>query len=168
MDPIREGIIQIADNVSAGLQNAFQSFGFLPDGRELVEISETDDGLNVVFSDRSDEGWPGFSVNIPAEAAFSQAMIGFLARRASWTLRQGPKAVVDHLSSHNDGFPAPGRRSHRGWTFLLENGVEIGIGDAMDGIVFLAVRQTREPDSIQDAIRARNQRYKERWGDIWK
>jgi len=168
MDPIREGIIQIADNVSAGLQNAFQTFGFLPDGRELVAVSETDAGLKATFPDRSDEGWPEFAVNIPAEAVFSHAWIGFLARRAAWTVRQAPKAVVDHLSANNEGFPAPGRRSYRGWTFLLEEGVEIGIGGARDGIIFLAVKQTREPDSIEGAVRARNSRYKERWGDIWK
>ncbi|MBT8396073.1 MAG: hypothetical protein HKO65_07575 [Gemmatimonadetes bacterium] len=168
MDPIREGIIQIADNVSAGLQNACQTFGFLPDGRELVDMSETDHGLKVAFSDRSEEGWPGFTVNLPAEALFSHAWIGFLARRAAWTVRQAPKAVVDHLSAYNEGFPAPGRRSYRGWTFLLDDGVEIGVGGARDGIVFLAVKQTREPESIGDAIKARNSRYKERWGDLWK
>ena len=168
MDPIREGIIQIADKASFGLQTAFQTFGFLPDGRELVDTSESGAGLKATFPDRSDEGWPGFSVNIPSEAVFSHAMIGFLARRAHWTLRLSPGAVIDHLSTHNDGFPAPGRRSHRGWTFLLKNRVEIGVGGARDGIMFLAVGQTRLPDSIEDAVKARNRRYKERWGDIWK
>ena len=168
MDPIREGIIQIADTAAFGLQNAFQTFGFLPDGRELVAMSGTEAGLDVTFPDRSDEGWPGFTVNIPADAVFSHAMIGFLARRASWTVRLPAKALIDHLSTRNDGFPAPGHRSYRGWTFVLENGVEIGIGDARDGIMFLGIRQTREADSIEDAIRARNVRYKERWGNIWR
>jgi hypothetical protein len=163
MDPIREGIAQIADKVSWAFQNAFQTFGFLPDGRELVELSETDAGTTATFSDRSDEGWPGFSVNIPKEATFHQANMSFLGRRAQWVVAMAPKAVVDHLTVHNDGFPEPDRRPGGGWNFVLDGGVEVGVATPPRGYVLLAVKQARDPDSIEDVIRAKSEAYKERW-----
>ena len=163
MDPVREWIVTVADRASFGIQNAFQTFGFLPDGRELVELSETEVGLKAVFPDRSDDGWSGFTLNIPAESVFSHAMIGFLGRRVQWTVELSPRAVVSHLSTHNEGFPEPDRRSRWGRNFSLENGIEVGVFGSGKGISMLAVRQLREPESIVDAIKARSASYKERW-----
>jgi len=165
MDPIRKGIVRFVDEASFAVQNACQTFGFLPDGRELVEISETDAGFTVSFSDRTEEGWPGFGLNIPAEAFFSQATGGILTRAAFWTVRSSPKAVLEHLSSNNDGFPGPEQGSERGRTFSLNDQVEIKVGGRGKGVSFLVVKQTREPDSIEDAVRARVSSYKDRWGE---
>ncbi len=164
MDPIREGIVRFADNVSSVFQTVCQTFGFLPDGRELVKVTESDAGLTVAFSDRTDEGWPGFSLNIPAEAVFSHAMIRFLARRASWAMRLSSKAVVDHLSTYNDEFPSQDQDSGRGGGFSLENHVKVQIIDTGKGVSLLVVTQSRDPDSIKDAIRARSSSFREQWG----
>jgi len=164
MDRIREGIVQFVDKASFLVQNTFQTFGFLPDGRELVEVSETEGGLTVAFSDRSNEGWPGFSLNIPGEAALSHAMIGFLSRSAFWTVLLSSRAVVDHLSNRNTDFPAPGRGPEGRWTFSLNDQLKVRAGRTRDGVTLLWVTQTRAADSIGDAIRARQASFKERWG----
>jgi hypothetical protein len=164
MDPIRKGIVQLADEASFLVQHVCQTFGFLPDGRELVKVSESNAGLTAAFLDRSDEGWLGFTLNLPADASFSHATIGILSRSAFWWVRLSPKAVVNHLSTHNDGFPARGLDSGRGGSFSLENHVKVQVGGTRNGVSLLVVTQTRDPDSIRDTIRARSSSFRERWG----
>ena len=84
MDMIRDGIANFADNWSRGWGQMFQTFGILPDGRELVEVTEEESGIVVGFSDRTEEGWPGFQLHLPSEAIFDQASNTLLERRASW------------------------------------------------------------------------------------
>jgi len=156
MDPLREGIVQLADKASLGIQNACQTFGFLPDGRELIDISSTEFGLGVTFSDRSAEGWPGFNLNLPSSAAFSHAMTGFLSRGAFWTIKQSPATVTRHLSDRNEGFPAFAGDPRGRRVLSLDNGVKITVGMASRKSTLLSVVQARDPDSIADAIRARH------------
>ena len=156
MDPLREGIVQLADKASLIVQNTFQTFGFLPDGRELIDVSSTEFGLTVTFSDRSAEGWPGFSLNIPSSAVFSHAMTGFLSRGAFWTVRQNPATVVQHLSDRNEGFPAITKDSRGRRAMALVHGVKVKFAAPSRKVTLLTVVQTRDPDSIADAIRARH------------
>ncbi len=45
MDAIRRGLLEAADKVSLAFQNAGKAFGFLEDGRDLIEVSEGLEGL---------------------------------------------------------------------------------------------------------------------------
>jgi hypothetical protein len=168
MDPIREGVLKFFDKTSFALQNAGQTFGFLPDGRELVQISEVATGLTVTFSDRADEGWPGFSLSIPPEASFSHATMGILTRTGFWDVPLAPKAVADHLANNNHGFPAPDRSSASGRSFSLNDDVEVKVAGSRQRGSFLVVKQTRDADSIEDAIRARSKAYEARWRETGK
>ena len=164
MDPIREGIVRFADKASGLVQNTFQIFGFLPDGRELVDVSDTEGGLMAAFSDRSDEGWGGFHVHLPAGVVFSHATIGFLSRKAFWAVRLPAKAVVDHLSGNNGEFPKPKRTGESRWSFWPDPQLEISVAGTRKGITMIWVTQTREPVSIEDAIKARSSEFQKRWG----
>jgi hypothetical protein len=165
MDPIREGIVRFVDKTSFTFQNVFQIFGFLPDGRELLEVDQTEEGQTVTFSDRTEEGWAGFSLNIPANASLSHATAGFLSRSAIWWVRSDPDAVVAHVWEKNEGYPRPKRKSRRVGAFHLEDNVEVQIGGSDEkGVTILVVTQSREPDALADAMKARSRAFKDHRG----
>lgn len=156
MDPIRRGILEIADVVSTSVQNACQTFGFLPDGREMVTGAQSSAGLRVEFSDHSDEGWPGFSLLLPADAVFSHAMSGVLSRTAIWKVMRAVEEVIDHFPRDPEG-PSPefkhrGERTHRA---SLGERVDITLAGATAGWTGISVSQTRDPDSIASTLEAR-------------
>ncbi|MGD2122250.1 MAG: hypothetical protein PVJ76_10925 [Gemmatimonadota bacterium] len=165
MDPIREGLIRFADKGSAIFQLVTRTFGFLPDGRELVKVEKGADGLQITFSDRSEEGWPPFSVNLPSNSEFSHASMGPLTRVAHWTVRDHPQAVTDHLIAHNEGFPEPDPRARKGQKFSLDDGVEVIVGGSeRHDLTLLIVTQERDPDAIQEGMKARLRATAKRYG----
>jgi hypothetical protein len=84
--------------------------------------------------------------------------MGFLTRAAHWTLREHPQDVLDHLRAHNEGFPDPDPEARKGQRFPLENGVEVLVaGSERHKMTFLFVTQKRDPDAIQEGIKARVQ-----------
>jgi hypothetical protein len=164
MDPIREGLIRLADKSSAIFQLVTQTFGFLPDGRELVAAEKGPTGLTVSFSDRSEEGWLPFSINIPTNSEFSHANMGLLTRVAHWTIRDHPRAVLDHLLARNEGFPEADPRAKRGQKFSLDDGVEVIVaGSERHNMTFLIVTQERDPEAVQEGIQARLRTTAERY-----
>ena len=153
MDPIREGLLRFADRTSSTFQMVTRIFGFMPDGRELIETKEGAAGLTVSFSDRADEGWPPFSLTLPRGSHFSQASMGLLTRGAHWNIREHPENVIDFLLGHNEGFPEPDQAFRGRQRFDMGNGARVTVGGSdRHAITLLFVTQERDPDSMQEGM----------------
>jgi hypothetical protein len=164
MDPIRKGLIRFVDKTSGAFQMVTQIFGFLPDGRELVRTEEGAAGITVHFSDRSDDGWPPFSITIPRVAEFSNANMGFLTRGAHWTVPETPEDVIDHLTGHNNGFPEPNPGSGGPQKFEWEDGVKVRVvGSDRHNLTLLLVTQERAADAMQEAMTAKLRASRDKW-----
>lgn len=164
MDPIREGIIKATDEVSTLFQHVTRSFGFLPDGRELVTSVEGETGLQVTLSDRADEGWPPVSFQIPREAEFSHATMGTLTRVAGWSIPLAPESILDFLVAHNPQLPDPKKAGSRSaWKFRLSEKTNLQIAGTGRPVSGLWVTQTRKPEDLREAVRARARATRARW-----
>ena len=179
MHPVRDFFAGVTENWSQGINHVFQGMGILPDGRELVNITEDDRGKLVTFPDRTPEGWPGFTIHLPKEACFDKAHNTILGRRAFWLLPKPSEAVVRHLIEHNPGFPPPAEELRRETTysyrgeprqpitsvgFRLDDGVEVTVMGVRPESSHLGVRQRRGPDALEEAMRARVKSLSEAWG----
>ena len=82
------------------------------------------------------------------------------------------ESVVQHLTDRNEAFPLPaedlkrnvtmrGRSGRKlnvaGLGFRLRDNVEVSLVGGSNGHTVLAIRQRREPETLEDAVRARIQ-----------
>lgn len=163
MNPISTSLVHFIDRASFTLQNAFQTFGFLPDGRELVEITDAGAGQRVTFSDHSDEGWEGFSLNVPGEASFTHALQGVLRREAYWWIPLPAQAVAAHLLEYNELASSPDIPIGKSGSFPLSRNAKAQILGIRDGASVLVVSQVRNPENLREAVKARSARSRGRW-----
>lgn len=141
MDFVRTKLFEVADSVDVAVRTAGQTFGFLSDERERVEISNLEECTEVRFADLPDEGWPGFVVRLPRSAAFSLANSGVLTRSAlfrSWT-------PLDQLEAELAAAGLERPTSESSWKLHLDRGVTLKVAAATGKSLF-AVSQRRDPD----------------------
>ena len=159
MDALREGLLRAADDISLAFQNAGQSFGFLADGRSLIETSRDDAGDSVAtLPSLSDEGWPEVRVPLPTNANFHSAATGPLSRVARWTVERPARDVLEELSARADSAPFESRADGRA-VASLGSRARLSVKAASPGMTLLSVKQVREPDAIREVLRGRAARW---------
>ena len=136
--------IDMVDQFVSATQFAGQFFGFLSDDREKVDIVEEGEVLLVSLPDRTKDGWPKVSVQMPRVFRFRQATSSVLTRTA--------------------GFFAPGTLAEaKGWyreaglDFPEESCAELGNGasvriSADDGQVSVVITQRRKEAALKASI----------------
>ncbi len=155
MDPIRAGLLRIADDISLALQNAHRSFGFYSDGRDFVQVRETESGLLGEFPDHTDEGWPALAFQLPADAAFQRASSGVLTRDALFT---SAHSGADLERRFAEAGSAVRNHSESGWSARLSDEAvmrvtsprsHFGVPSPPSAIL---IAQRRTPDAIGQAL----------------
>lgn len=152
VDEFREGALRFLDNAVAALLSSGQSFCFLPDGRDLVDVVKAETGMIGRFSDHADEGWPALEFPVPAAARFHQATVSVLTRSAVFFLDDDVEAVEELARVVG----LPGERS--GHVFRARPGPNTtytAAGTARPGrdpVTLITVRQQREPEAIRTAF----------------
>ena len=154
MDAIRKGLLEAADKVSFVFQNAGKSFGFLEDGRDLVELSEGSEGWVARLRDHADEGWPEVEVAIPAGAEFQYALSGPLSRVVLWRVAAIESEVLKELETRIDGVRFE-PRARGGAVATIGNNARLTVAAQSSGKTMLSLKQARDPDAIQDVLRKR-------------
>jgi hypothetical protein len=154
MNAIRRGILRAVDRTILVGLNAGKLFGFLGSGRDSVEIDEDSAEPSVRFRDLANEGWPAFSVPLPIGANFRYAAAGTLTRVALWQVFGRRDEVVADLESRSDLRFA--RKPGGAWEADLPANVNLRIADTGKGMVLLMIRQSREPESIGEVLRAQS------------
>jgi hypothetical protein len=154
MNALRTSALRFVDELTLSVRSAGQAFAFLSDGRELVQLSETETGLEGRFPDHADEGWPALSFPLPRDATFHQATSSVLTRSAAFGLLAGlneVEKIIDYAGLR-------GKRS--GPDFRVELGPDASMravecrpnGQRIRLITTIMVRQSREPDAIVTAL----------------
>ena len=154
MDAIRTGLLEAADKVSLAFQNAGKAFGFLEDGRDLIEVSEGLEGLVARLRDHADEGWPEVQVNLPAGAEFLYALTAPLSRAVLWTTEATETEVLKELETRSDGLRSESR-TRGGAVATLGPNVRLTVAAARAGKTMIAVKQVRDPDAIREVLQKR-------------
>lgn len=154
MNAVGKSLLRLADDISLAMHNAGISFGFLGDGRDLIEISEGVDGRIARFPDHSDEGWPEVHTALPGDARFQYAASGPLSRVALWTVARAESEVVKRLSSRTDG-PAFKPRVQGGAIAKLGPGATVQVKGASGAVTVVRIKQTRAPEAIGEVLRNR-------------
>lgn len=149
-----ERFMGVADDFSFIVQNAAKSVGFLPDGREHVEVEEGPEGRVVTLADHADEGWPELRVGLPASATFNYALAGPVTRVATWTVDAEPDAVLRELAEHPE-VPDFGRGSGRHVEIDLGDDAELRVGPHDSGRTGLLLRQRRDPAVVPEVLKRR-------------
>jgi len=148
VDTLRKELLRFADRTYLIVQNALQSFAFLPDGRELVAVRARGTGVEIRFTDLSSEGWPGFILNLPGISVFSHAMTGVLTRAGFWRIKKTPNEVTAYLSEFNPHLPGFEEGPTGRWSAVLPDGVRVRLGADEKGVTLLSVLQERHPDAV--------------------
>ena len=154
MDAFRTGLMRIADNNYLNFQHATKMFGFLEDGRDLVDISHGEVRPVATFRDHSDEGWPEVRVGLPVDARFVSAASGTLTRVAKWKLRGPESEILEELSSHPD-VPAFESRAKGGVVAKLGFNATFAVKGLTAEWSGLMLKQVREPEAIRTALKNR-------------
>jgi len=150
-----ERFMGAADDLSFIVQNAGKSFGFLPDGREHVEVEEGPSGPVVTFVDHADEGWPTLRVGLPGSATFNYAAAGPITRVATWTVDAGLDPVLRELAAHPE-VPDFERGTGRRVAIPLGDDAELRVAPHGEGGTGLFLRQRRDPSVVPEVL---NRRY---------
>ena len=154
MDAIRSALLEVADSASVAVLNAGKAFGFLEDGRDLIEEVNVEGGLVARLRDHADEGWPEVEIPLPAGSMFRYALAAPLSRAAMWSVSGTETGVRQEIEARarNARFE-PGSRG--GFKALLGTGIRLAVMSGREGEVLLTVKQVREPDAIADVLRNR-------------
>lgn len=153
MDPVRTKLLEVVDSAGGAFRTAAQSFGFLSDERETVEVSNLEDCTEVRFADLSDEGWPGFTVRLPRSAAFSLANSSVLTRSA---LFRSP-ASLGQLEAELAAAGLERPSSESSWALDLDHDVTLKVAIGTGKSLF-AITQRRDPDSLAASVEKHVQR----------
>ena len=155
MDPLRTGLLRIADDFSLAVQNAARSFAFYSDGRDFVQLRETESGVSGEFPDHTDEGWPALQFQLPNGTQFQRASSSLLTRNAFFT---SSHSVADLERWFSELGLVVTQRSGSRWTATLGEGAEVraiepkshfGVTSPPSAIL---ITQRRTPDSLVQAI----------------
>jgi hypothetical protein len=166
MDGWRHSLLHLADNLVCSTATAGITFGFLADGREIVDIVSGAGVRTADFSDHADEGWPGFHLRLPDGVAFQGAFFSVLGRRAHFIASRPAERIVEELGRLNDLDFAPAVDGINHWNATRDDGVEVAV-QGTDRGCGLAVRQFRDADAIGEALRNRVLRFREELDASW-
>jgi hypothetical protein len=160
MDDIRTQALRILDEVILVLRNGGQSFAFFSDGRDMVEVIQTEEGPVAQLSDHEDEGWPPVEFPLHPSARFFRGVESVLSRSVAFVHHDGKAEVVAALKGaglemvREDGED----RARLGSCALLRvhgwrhDGLDSGREHA--GTI-VTVTQRRSPEAIRQALRAK-------------
>jgi hypothetical protein len=157
MNRLGSSLFRLADDVAFSVQNAGKTFGFLSDGRDLVEIVAGSVGSVAILPDHEDEGWPELRIVIPEGAQFQYAASGPLTRVAIWTVDRPLADVVRELTSRPDGPPEPSSVAAR-VVFDLGGSGELRLKAAESERTLIVLRQRRDPDAVVTVLKSRSAR----------
>lgn len=149
-----ERFMGVADDLSFIVQNAGKSFGFLPDGREHVEVEEGPSGPVVTFANHADEGWPELRVGLPESTTFNYAAAGPVTRIATWTVDAEMDAVLGELAAHPE-VPDFERGTGRKVDIALDDDAELRVAPHGEGRTGLLLRQRRDPGVVPEVLKRR-------------
>jgi hypothetical protein len=160
MDALRARVLRMADDMTMALRNAGQAFSFLSDGRDMVEVVESEAGLVARLTDHEDEGWPPLEFPLPEAARFHQATEGVLTRSAVFAL-EGDMEPVRAVAESAGLDVSMGNRTVRarlaGGAELVAREIRPGRGP-IDVLTMIRVRQRRDPGAIVTALAGRANR----------
>lgn len=166
MDSWKRGLLQLADEVVSGAATAGITFGFLADGREIVEFVPGEGLVTAVFSDHDDEGWPGFELRLPEGFVLQHAFFGVLRRHIALMAPRPLSRVREEFETLAGVDLVPRVDGGRAWHATLDGGIDVTLMGT-ERASSLALRQPRDPSSIGDALHNRVLRFKEDLEAAW-
>ena len=157
--------MQTVDRWYVGVQDVARSVGILGSGRESIQESEEDGLRYAEFPDLEDEGWPGFRMVLPPEAAFSHATSGVFYRGAHYrTDLVREELVVRYKAALADAGLRYQSRDGPKDDFLrtgdLGGDVRIRITRSRRGCTTVSTGQYRDRERVEAAIREAAERMK--------